>query len=383
MKHTRMRNLAALLLAVLLLVGCGTAGQPARSQEAEEPTESLAPAESPPEQGTEGETESAVRDFTDSCGRTVSLPSEIRGVAVSGPLAQLYVFPLCPELMVGLSKAFSGDMAKYMPEEYMALPELGQLYGGKGTMDLEALLAAAPDVVIDVGEAKGSIVEDMDALTEQTGIPFVHIDATVATAPAAYRLLGELTGKNEKAEELASWCEGTLARMEDIMARVDADGARKSLIYCLGDKGLNCLAEGSYHAETVNLMGQNVAVLPDVVSSGLGNEIDMEQLILWDPEVIVFSADSIYDTVGQEESWQPLQAIRNGEYYKVPVGPYGWLSSPPSVQRYLGMLWLGAVLYPDYVDYELQEQVSDYYRLFYGYELSDSDYAELTAGALK
>lgn len=63
---------------------------------------------------------------------------------------------------------------------------------------LEALLAAAPDVVIDVGEAKKTIVEDMDSLTEQTGIPFVHIDATVATAPEAYRKLGSLPKRLKK-----------------------------------------------------------------------------------------------------------------------------------------------------------------------------------------
>lgn len=65
----------------------------------------------------------------------------------------------------------------------MTAPELGQLYGGKGEMDLEALLAADPDVVIDIGETKNGMKEDLQALTEQTGIPFVHIYATVNTAP--------------------------------------------------------------------------------------------------------------------------------------------------------------------------------------------------------
>ena len=41
------------------------------------------------------------------------------------------------------------DIALYLPSYISELPELGQLYGGKGEMDLEALLAADPDVVID------------------------------------------------------------------------------------------------------------------------------------------------------------------------------------------------------------------------------------------
>ena len=233
-----------------------------------------------------------------------------------------------------------------------------------------------------MGDTKDGIAEDMDSLTEQTGIPFVHIDATVETAPEAYRMLGELTGKTEKAEELATWCEETYAMMTDMMAKVDADGARKSLLYCLGDKRLNVIAKGSYHAETINLMSDNLADLPEVVSSGNGNEVDLEQIMVWDPDVIIFAPDTIYDTVSSDTAWQQLTAISSGSYYKTPYGPYGWLSSPPSVQRYLGMLWLGALLYPDYCEYDLQTEVTEYYKLFYQCDLTQEMYDNLMVGAM-
>ena len=130
------------------------------------------------------------------------------------------------------------------------------------------------------------------------------------------------------------------------------------------------------------MLGNNVAELTEVVSSGLGNEVDAEQLILWNPDVIIFAPDSVYDAVGTDPVWQQLDAVKSGQFYKTPVGPYGWLASPPSVQRYLGMLWLGALLYPDYAEYDLQEKVTEYYGLFYGYELTDADYAALTANSL-
>ena len=98
------------------------------------------------------------------------------------------------------------------------------------------------------------MAEDLTTLTEQTGIPFIHIDATVATAPEAYRTLGQLLNREEKAEKLATWCETTYAGIVAMMERVDADNARKSLLYCLGATGTNVMAEGSFHAETVNLM---------------------------------------------------------------------------------------------------------------------------------
>lgn len=372
------RNLSILLALCLLLTvfsGCG------KSQSAPETTPpatvaatvaETAPAEKAPE----------TREFTDSTGRTVTIPQKITSIAISGPLSQVYLLPLAGDMLVGVSNGFADSAAAYLTDYVTQLPELGQLYGGKGEMDLEALLAAAPDVVIDVGEAKKTIVEDLDALTEQTGIPFLHIDATVATAPEAYRILGSLLGREEKAEELASWCEATYSRAAAMMEKVDADNARKTLLYCLGDKGVNVLAEGSFHAETVNMMGRNLAVLEDVVSSGNGNEVDLEQILAWNPDYILFAPDSCYSEVATLPEWQSLEAISSCHYYETPYGPYGWLSSPPAVQRYLGILWLGALLYPEYVDYDLQEEVTHYYKLFYGCDLTDDMYQTLIQNAL-
>ena len=322
------------------------------------------------------------QEFTDSTGRTVSLPAKITRIAVTGPLSQIYILPLAGDMLVGVSNAYTEDSAQYLPSYIFEKTEIGQLYGGKGEMDLEALLAAAPDVVIDIGEAKKTTADDLTALTEQTGIPFIHIDATVATAPEAYRILGKLLGREEKAEELAVWCENTYAMIAAMMETVDADGARKSLLYCLGDKGVNVIAKGSFHAETINFMSDNLAVVEEVVSSGAGNEVDLEQILLWNPDVIIFAPDSCYEDIAASAQWQSVGAVSRGDFYKTPTGPYGWLSSPPAVQRYLGMLWLGKLLYPEYTKYDLQEEVTAYYKLFYDCDLTDEMYRGLMENAM-
>ena len=375
-----MKKLLSLLLAVVMVLSMAACGQEVpvgTTAAAADPSEAIDPSQAP--DPSEAPT---VREFTDSCGRTLTVPMEIKTIAISGPLTQVYILPLAGDMLVGVSSRFAEGSDKYLPADVFNKTEIGQLYGGKGEMDLEALLSAAPDVVIDVGEAKKTIVEDLDGLTSQTGIPFLHIDATVATAPAAYRLLGDLLGREEKAEELAVYCQGILDEINAMMEKVDADGARKSMLYCLGDAGVNVIAEGSFHAETVNTMSRNVAVLEEVVSRGSGNEVDLEQILVWDPDVIVFAPDSIYDTVATLDAWKGVRAIADGSFYEVPNGPYGWLSSPPSVQRYLGLLWLGELLYPDYVTYDLQEEVTEYYKLFYGCDLTDEMYQELVVNAL-
>lgn len=344
-----------LLILAMLLCGCGGGGGNAPVQ---------------------------TRPFTDSTGRTVDLPVNITKIAITGPLSQIYILPLAGDLLVGVSNAYTEDSKAFLPSYIFEKTEIGQLYGGKGEMDLEALLAAAPDVVIDIGEPKKTIAEDLAALTEQTGIPFIHIDASVATASDAYRTLGGLLGREEKAEELAVWCESTYAMVISMMEKVDADSARKSLLYCLGDKGVNVIAKGSFHGETINILGDNLAVVEDVVSSGAGNEVDLEQILLWDPDFVIFAPDSCYDEIGGSSRWQSLGAVARGNYYRTPTGPYGWLSSPPAVQRYLGMLWLGTLLYPDYAQYDLQTEITEYYQLFYGCQLTDEMYHSLIADAL-
>lgn len=319
--------------------------------------------------------------FTDSVGREVEVPANIERIAVSGPLAQIAIFALAPEKMVGIANEWDATAENYLPTEYYNLPLLGQLYGGKGELNLETLLASGAQVVIDVGEPKDTIVEDMDALQEQTGLPFVHISAYTATMGDSYRLLGDLLNMEDEAEVLATYCDNVYAKTLAIMDEVGEEGKAK-LLYLLGDKGLNVIAEGSYHAESINMLSNNLAVVDDPSSKGTGNETDMEQILLWNPDVILFAPDSIYETVGTDPTWQNVSAIQNGKYYEVPFGPYNWMGFPPSVQRYLGMTWMAQLLYPDVAQYDLYQEVSQYYQLFYHTTLTEEQYDELVANSI-
>ena len=321
--------------------------------------------------------EAATRVFTDSCGREVTVPANVEKVAVSGPLAQIVVFAMAPDKLVGIANAWDESAAQFLDTKYYDLPLLGQLYGGKGEMNLETLLAAAPDVVIDVGEPKGSIVEDMDALQEQTGIPFVHIDAYLAAMDNTYAMLGDLLAMPNEAQGLADYCRYAYDRAVEIANSVE----KANLLYITGDEGLNVIAKGSYHAEAIDLLANNLAVVEEPSSKGTGNEVDMEQILNWNPDVILFAPGSIYASVGSNENWQTVTAIKNGTYYEVPMGPYNWMGFPPSVQRLLGMTWMAKILYPTAADYDLYTEVSTYFQLFYHCELTQAQYDSLVGGS--
>ena len=325
------------------------------------------------------QTDDTTRVFTDSVGREVEVPAQIDKVALSGPMAQIVLFALCPDKLVGVSNAWSTEAEQYLDEKYFTMPEIGQLYGGKGELNLETLLQSGAQIVIDVGEPKGSIAEDLDALQEQTGIPFVHITATTETTGDAYRMLGDLLNMKDEAETLAAYCEKVYDRTVSIAGSVE----KANVLYVTGDMGQNVIAAGSYHAEILDLLTNNLAVVDEPSSKGTGNEVSMEQILTWDPDVVIFAPESIYDTVADDAAWQSVTAIKNGAYYEVPFVPYNWMGFPPSVQRYLGMMWLSKVLYPDATaEYDLFSDVQEYYKLFYHCDLTQAQYDALVANSL-
>ncbi len=318
------------------------------------------------------------RTFTDSVGRAVEVPYTIDKVAVSGPLAQIVLFALCPDKLAGIANPWGRTAEQFFDKKYYDLPVLGQLYGGKGELNLETLLASGAQVVIDVGQPKKTIVEDLDALQQQTGIPFVHVTAATATMGDAYRKLGELLDMPTEAEALAAYCGRVYARTVEIAGAVK----KKNLLYVTGDQGLNVIAQGSYHAEIIDLLSNNLAVVESPSSKGTGNEVDMEQILLWDPDVILFAPESIYADVKNRPEWQAVTAIRNGTYYEVPFGPYNWMGFPPSVQRYLGMLWMSELLYPEAAQLDMFAAVQEYFELFYHCKITREQYDALMQNSL-
>ena len=315
---------------------------------------------------------SGVRAFTDSVGRTVEVSETIERVAPSGTLAQIALLAIAPDMLVGLTSKPSNDALPYLGTA-ADLPVLGQLYGGKGDLNLEELAAVGPQVVIDIGEAKSVAAADMDQLSEQIGIPAVHIDADTRTAGDAYRVLGALLGREEQAERIASYYEETLARIDATIARV-GEANKASLLYLVGDDGLGAIARTSYHAEFIDLIADNRAVVESPSSRGTGNAVGLEQLLLWDPDVIVFSSIDAYRNALGDPLWQELSAVSSGHIAVSPFGPYNWMGFPPSVQRLLGALWLTHLLYPEDADYDLYTEAAAYFDLFY--------HASLTTGQL-
>lgn len=312
------------------------------------------------------------RVVTDSAGRQVEIPADIRQVAPSGSTAQMILMPIAYDLLAGLSSSPSTAQMPYFPEEVRYLPTFGQFYGSKANLNMESLIDARPQIIIDLGDKKDNIADDMDRIQKQTGIPTVFIEANLDDMAAAYRTLGDILNRSDMAERLAQFIEKTVSMARENSAKIP-ENQRLSVLFGTGSTGLACNAAGSVQADVIDLVGAVNAIIPQEVSNrGGGTTVSLEEVYAVEPDVILLSTGGPYDTLAQGE-WAGLQAVQSGKYYEIPGLPYDWMSSPPSVNRVLGIWWLGNLLYPELYDYDMVQVAREYYGLFWHYDLTEEE----------
>ena len=386
-----MKKSFAILLAALFLAasvaGCAPVDDP-NGQPLSQPTSSPASSSAqPPAQPSPGAqspganardlppepAESPTYIFTDSAGREVELPRNIERIAPSGPLAQIVLFTLCPDKLVGFASDISDEQFEYIDRKYADLPVFGNFYAD--TLNLESVMVANPQVIIDIGEAKPNIADDMSGVEERTGIPTIFVQMEMDSMLSAYEILGEVTGETEQAQKLIDYISETLAEAERNVNSIPESERVK--VYYGQDDGLTAIVSGTVHSDVIDAVGGfNVAEVEESVRGG-ASIISMEQLMLWNPDVVLFAPESIYGDVATRAEWAAIGAINTGRYYEIPLGPYNWMGRPPSVNRVLGIKWLGNLLYPDIFQYDMTEETREFYKLFYHCDVTDAQIVSL------
>lgn len=360
----RLKKTLAALLAMLLIASISGCSKPTAQPDSSTKTSS--------ETKTDKE-EPTTYKFTDSVGREVELPSNIERIAPSGPLAQVVLYTLSPDKLAGLAGEFSDDQFQYINKKYGELPVFGNFYGD--TLNLEAVMAADPQVIIDIGEPKKSVKEDMDGIQEKTGIPTIFVHMEMDSMVSAYKTLGEVTGMEKEAQKLMDYIDKTQTETAEKAASIPAD--KRVKVYYGQDEGLTAVVKGTVHSDVIDAAGaDNVTEVEESIRGG-ASEISMEQLMLWNPDVVLFAPGSIYDSAAARPEWEGISAVKNNKYYEVPGAPYNWMGRPPSVNRVLGIKWLSNLLYPDVFSYDMVKETKDFYKLFYHSDVTDEQVKEL------
>ena len=311
----------------------------------------------------------------DAAGRTVPVPAKAARVFPAGPPAAILLYTLAPDMLIGWPRANRPEECAYLLPDICARPEVGRITGRGNTANLETVLALKPDLILDVGSTSSTFVALADRVQEQTGIPYALLDGRFAGIAGTYRTLGPLIGRAEDAEKLARYTEDTL---KTILGRIEgiAAGERPKVYYARGPRGLATGLGGSINVETIELIGRNVA---GETQGGLAN-VSIEQILIWNPDVIVTIDQEFAATVRNDPSWASVKAVRNNRIHLSPKMPFGWVDFPPSVNRLIGLWWLAKILYPERFQEDLRALTQDFYARFYHVVPSSAQIDHVLAG---
>jgi iron complex transport system substrate-binding protein len=298
----------------------------------------------------------------DGAGRQVRIPATVERVFPAGPPAAILLYTLAPGLLIGWPRANRPEEREFLLPEIGSRPEVGRITGRGNSANLELVLALKPDLILDTGSVRRTFAELADRVQEQTGIPYALLDGSFHAIAGTYRTLGQLTGHERRASQLASWCDDT---MGTLLSRIHvlAQERRPRVYYARGPRGLETGLAGSINVETVEFLGA-VNVARGAAGSGLAN-VSLEQVLAWNPEVIVTIDRTFAANVRSDPAWAGVRAVRDGRVHLSPKLPFGWVDFPPSVNRMAGLWWLAKILYPDLFPEDIRALTRDFYTLFY------------------
>jgi iron complex transport system substrate-binding protein len=312
---------------------------------------------------------------TDATGRALSAPEKVARVFPAGPPAAILLYTLAPDLLLGWPRANRPEECAYMLPDVCARPEVGRITGRGNTANLETVLALKPNLILDVGSTSTTFVSLAERVQQQTGIPYALLDGRFDAIPATYRKLGELIGRQDEAERYARYADDTLKTIIGRAAAI-APSDRPRVYYARGPRGLTTGLGGSINVETIELLAQNVA---GDNKGGLAN-VSIEQVLLWNPDLIITIDQDFAESVHGDPSWASVNAVRNGRVHLSPKMPFGWVDFPPSVNRLIGLWWLAKILYPDRFPEDIRALTRDFYTMFYHRTPSDMQIDHVLAG---
>ena len=370
------RHLLALLLCFVMTVSL-FAGYSETKAASEETTQS--------EEQTETQETGETREITDMAGRKVTVPAaeDIESVFSTGPVAAIFMYMVAPDKLLGWNYELNDVEKSIILEKYHDLPNFGM----GDAINYEAVIAANPTIALNCGKINDAMVSDCDALSKSLGIPVIAVDNELNNSAEAFRFMGELLGVEDHAEELAEYSEKIFT---DIASLADIPEDEKVSVYFgNGEDSLETAPRGSQHAQILDAV--NVTNVADLeLGDGSRVQISAEQLLAWNPDVIVVNGEPKADKSGNSAAedilsnpdYASLKAVQDNKVYGTPNATFSWVDRPAGPNRLIGMRWLSAVVYPEYIKCDVNEEIREFFNLFYHVDLSDEQLENVLKGTL-
>lgn len=309
------------------------------------------------------------REIVDATGRTIVLPERVQRILAAGPPASVLAFAVAPDKLIGWTTSFRAAERPFVPQRYADLPTLGRLTGRGNTANVEVVLAAKPDVIVDYGSVSPTFASLAARVQEQTGIPYALLDGAFDRMEASIRAMGALAQEPVRGDSLAAYASDTVSEITRRVAAIPR-GERPRVYYARGPRGLETGLAGSINVESIERVGA-INVAAELGSGGLV-QLSLEHLLRWDPQVIVTTDPNFAEAVMRDASWRSITAVKDGRIHLAPAVPFGWIDFPPSINRLIGLRWLARLLYPAAFAEDLRPIVRDFHVRLYHQAPSDA-----------
>ncbi len=319
----------------------------------------------------------ADRVVTDQIGRQVHIPDTVnRVVILQHQTLNIAVQLDAMDKVVGVLD----EWKKQLGANYVRLaPQLPNLPtpGGLTKVNIEELLKLKPDVVFVTNYAPADMVKQIEdaglsvvaiSLLDVPPAEAVKLNPSVKDEPAAIdsgfatgvRLIADVLGRKEKGEEMIAATKKTRKLVADRLADIPED---KRVPVYMANPDLTTYGHGKYTGLMMERAGAR-----NVANSVSGfKQVTMEDVLTWNPAVIFVQEryPTLVDEIKKADSWQTIDAVKNGRVYLMPEYAKAW-GYPMPEAMVLGELWMAKQLYPDrFKDIDMQKEADAYYKEFY------------------
>ena len=317
--------------------------------------------------GKEGSSEKT-RTIIDCAEREVKIPEKIEDICCLDPFAGPFI------VMFGYGDAVrtgSNNMTRSVLLKIIC-PNIENVVSVKssGSINAEEVLKRGADVIFVERDLYNDPSER--SKLETMAIPYVVVSyRDIEEQLEAIKVIGDVLGTEDEAKKYISWYEDTMEEVSSVCSNIP-EGERPKLYHSVNE-ALRTDYEGSICAEWIALtFANNVSLDKDAGLKISGDKAytTLEQVYVWDPDLIICNEASAFEDIKEDEKWAGLRAVREGKVYQIPIGT-SRMGHPTSTETPLALLWLAELLYPGYFDIDIRDEIKGYFKDYYDYELSE------------
>lgn len=387
---------AAIILSAAMtvsLLGCGSSAATdtavETTSEAASETQTATESEAVSETQTDVEVdENGTHTVVDHAGNTVEVPNKITRVVIDQiPILSTYMsyFGGDAPYIVGFCGSFKDTISKTVLKNIAPeLMESADTVYAQSDLNIEEIMKLEPDVILyNAGNTAHA------EILQESGIPCIGF-ATVGHETEAdplnrYKqwlsLLEDVFGEEGKMDAFAAAGDAIVADVEERIATVPEEERPSALILWKYSDGVPQVSgNGTFGTYWLKHLG-----VTDVALEATGfSQVSMEQIYEWNPEILFMDGPGLLSLTTQQvldnqvegTDFSSIQAVQDGRVYGTTLGMWNWFTPNPDAP--LVLAWLACNTYPDtFADYPLEDTIREYYKQWYGYDVTDAEMEEM------